>query len=53
MQRIAASVDGKTGRLKLHLSKKYKTNTRGTKFSLPAPGKGNRFEEICSFARIN
>lgn len=44
MQRIAASVDGKTGRLKLHLSKKYKTNTRGTKFSLPAPGKGNRFE---------
>ena len=44
MQRIAASVDGKTGRLKLHLSKKYKTTTRGTKFSLPAPGKGNRFE---------
>ena len=44
MQRIAASIDGKTGRLKLHLSKKYKTNTRGTKFSLPAPGKGNRFE---------
>lgn len=44
MQRIAASVDGKTGRLKLHLSKKYKTSTRGTKFSLPAPGKGNRFE---------
>ena len=38
MQRIAASVDGKTGRLKLHLSKKYKHNLRGTKFSLPKAG---------------
>eukprot|EP00339_Tiarina_fusa_P021681 CAMPEP_0117066362 /NCGR_PEP_ID=MMETSP0472-20121206/46414_1 /TAXON_ID=693140 ORGANISM="Tiarina fusus, Strain LIS" /NCGR_SAMPLE_ID=MMETSP0472 /ASSEMBLY_ACC=CAM_ASM_000603 /LENGTH=645 /DNA_ID=CAMNT_0004787399 /DNA_START=125 /DNA_END=2062 /DNA_ORIENTATION=+ len=44
MQRIAASVDGKTGRLKLHLSKKYKHNLRGTKFSLPKPGSGNRFQ---------
>lgn len=44
MQRVAASVDGKTGRLRLHLSKKYKNSTRGTKFSLPASGKGNRFE---------
>ncbi|GAX10279.1 RNA-binding protein NOB1 [Fistulifera solaris] len=43
MQRIAASVDGKTGRLRLHLSKKYKHNLRGTKFSLPKPGTGNRF----------
>ena len=38
MQRISASLDGKTGRLKLHLSKKYKHNLRGTKFSLPKPG---------------
>mgnify|MGYP005844980825 CR=1 FL=1 len=38
LQRIAASVDGKTGRLRLHMSKKYKKNTRGTKFSLPKPG---------------
>jgi RNA-binding protein NOB1 len=44
MQRIAASVDGKTGRLRLHLSKKYKNNIRGTKFSLPKPGTGNRFQ---------
>lgn len=44
MQRIAASVDGKTGRLRLHLSKKYKHNLRGTKFSLPKPGTGNRFQ---------
>lgn len=44
MQRIAASVDGKTGRLRLHLSKKYKHNLRGTKFSLPKPGSGNRFQ---------
>jgi RNA-binding protein NOB1 len=43
MQRIAASVDGKTGRMRLHLSKKYKHNLRGTKFSLPKPGTGNRF----------
>ena len=38
LQRIAASVDGKTGRLRLHMSKKHKTSTRGTKFSLPKPG---------------
>ena len=44
MQRVAASVDGKTGRLRLHLSKKYKHNLRGTKFSLPKPGTGNRFQ---------
>jgi RNA-binding protein NOB1 len=44
LQRIAASVDGKTGRLRLHLSKKYQYNLRGTKFSLPKPGSGNRFQ---------
>lgn len=44
MQRIAASVDGKTGRLRLHLSKKYRHNLRGTKFSLPKPGTNNRFQ---------
>lgn len=38
MQRIAASVDGKSGRLKLHLKKNYKQNLRGTKFSLPKAG---------------
>jgi RNA-binding protein NOB1 len=38
MQRIAASVDGKTGRLKVHLSKKYKHNLRGTKYSMPKAG---------------
>jgi RNA-binding protein NOB1 len=44
IQRVACSVDGKTGRLKLHLSKKYKNNLRGTKFSLPKPGRNNRFQ---------
>jgi RNA-binding protein NOB1 len=44
MQRIAASVDGKTGRLRLHLSKRHKHNLRGTKFSLPKPGTQNRFQ---------
>jgi len=44
LQRIAASVDGKTGRLRLHMSKKYKKTNRGTKFSLPKAGTGNRFQ---------
>uniref|UniRef100_A0A7S4AL11 PIN domain-containing protein n=1 Tax=Pseudo-nitzschia australis TaxID=44445 RepID=A0A7S4AL11_9STRA len=47
MQRISASVDGKTGRLKLHFSKR-KTgrhhSIRGTKFSLPKPGSGNKYK---------
>lgn len=47
MQRISASVDGKTGRLKLHFSKRKQGrhhSIRGTKFSLPKPGSGNRFK---------
>ena len=44
MQRIAASVDSKTGRLRLHMSKKHKNNLRGTKYSLPKAGTGNRFQ---------
>ena len=44
MQRVACSVDSKTGRLRLHLSKKYKTSLRGTKFSLPKAGSNNRFQ---------
>jgi len=44
LSRVAASLDGKTGRLKLHLSKKYKPKLRGSKFSLPKPGKGDRFK---------
>ncbi len=47
MQRISASVDGKTGRLKLHFSKRRQGkhhSTRGTKFSLPKPGTNNRFQ---------
>jgi RNA-binding protein NOB1 len=39
MQRIACSVDRGTGRLKLHMKRNYCVNTRGTKFSLPKPGK--------------
>lgn len=47
MQRVSASVDGKTGRLKLYFSKKKQnkhTSARGSKFSLPKPGTGNRFQ---------
>ena len=43
IQRVAASVDGKTGRLKLHLKKNYQYKLRGTKFNLPKPGNQNRF----------
>lgn len=42
LHRIAASVDRNTGRLKLHMKKNYQYNTRGTKFSLPKPGKVSR-----------
>lgn len=44
LERVSASVDSKTGRYRLYLSKKRKNSKRGTKFSLPKPGKGNRFE---------
>jgi RNA-binding protein NOB1 len=43
LQRIAASVDSRTGRLKLHLKKNYQSNKRGTQFALPKPGAQNRF----------
>jgi RNA-binding protein NOB1 len=43
LQRIAASVDSRTGRLKLHLRKNYQSNKRGTQFALPKPGTQNRF----------
>jgi RNA-binding protein NOB1 len=39
LQRIAASVDRNSGRLKLHMKKNYQHSTRGTKFSLPKAGK--------------
>jgi RNA-binding protein NOB1 len=47
MQRISASVDGKTGRLKLHFSRRKQGrhhSIRGTKFSLPKPGSGNKYK---------
>ena len=43
MQRISASVDSRTGELRLHLKKNYVHHTRGKKYSLPAPGKQGRF----------
>jgi len=39
LERVSASVDYKTGRFRLHLSKRRRHNKRGTKFSLPKPGK--------------
>jgi len=50
LQRIAASVDRNTGRLKLHMRKNYQYNTRGTKFSLPKAGKvGDMNIILCVF----
>jgi RNA-binding protein NOB1 len=47
VQRVSASVDGKTGRLKLYFSKRKRNkymSARGMKYSLPKPGTGNRFQ---------
>lgn len=44
LQRISASVDRNSGRLKLHMKKNYQHNTRGTKFALPKAGKGNKYQ---------
>jgi RNA-binding protein NOB1 len=44
IQRIAASVDAKSGELRLHFSRRYKNNLRGTKYSLPKPGSGNKYK---------
>ncbi|KAL9184550.1 hypothetical protein ACHAXT_012520 [Thalassiosira profunda] len=44
LQRISASVDRNTGRLKLHMKKHYQHNTRGTKFALPKAGTANKYE---------
>lgn len=44
LQRISASIDSQTGQLRLHLKKNYIPNRRGQVYSLPAPGKQDRFE---------
>lgn len=42
LSRVAASIDT-TGELKLHLKKNYHHDLRGMKYSLPAPGKQDRY----------
>lgn len=45
LERVAASVDGSTGRVRLHFRSKAKPiNLRGTKFSLPKPGRASKYE---------
>lgn len=44
LQRIACSTDSKTGELRLHLKKNYKTNTRGMIHSLPKAGSQGRYD---------
>jgi len=51
LQRIACSVDKGTGRLRLHMKKNYRVNTRGTKFSLPKPGKVSWYSSIAYVVR--
>ena len=43
LSRVSASIDNESGELKLHLRKSYHHELRGTKYSLPAPGKQDRF----------
>lgn len=43
MQRIAASINSKTGILQLHLKKNYHHNTKGMIYSLPNPGKQGKY----------
>ena len=44
LSRVAASIDSRNGKLKLHLKKDYKFNLSGTKYSLPKPGKQGRYD---------
>jgi RNA-binding protein NOB1 len=44
LEKVSCSVDATTGVTRLHLRKNYKTNLRGTKFSLPKPGTAGRFK---------
>jgi hypothetical protein len=44
MYRVGASVNAKTGELRLHLKANYVVNTLGTKYSIPKPGSRGRYE---------
>ena len=44
MQRIAASIDHKTGKLRLHLKMNYVPKTKGSKCNLPLPGKQGKYD---------
>jgi rRNA maturation endonuclease Nob1 len=43
LSRVAASVEEKTGELRLHLKKDYTYDLKGTKYSMPAPGKQGKY----------
>lgn len=43
LSRVAVTLDAQGG-IKLHLRKDYKVDTMGMRYSLPAPGKQDRFE---------
>jgi rRNA maturation endonuclease Nob1 len=44
LSRVSASVDSRTGQMKLHLRKDYKHDLRGKQYSLPAPGKQGKYD---------
>merc|ERR1712226_1506438 len=44
LSRVAATVDSKKGSIELHLSRNYRNMFRGTKYKLPKPGNGDKFQ---------
>lgn len=44
LSRVSASVDSRTGQMKLHLRKDYKHDLRGKQYSMPAPGKQGKYD---------
>jgi rRNA maturation endonuclease Nob1 len=44
LSRIGASVDAKSGNMRLHLKKNYQYDLRGTKFNLPQPGNAGKYD---------
>lgn len=44
MSRVGASVNARTGELRLHLKANYRVSKLGTKYSIPKPGSRGRYE---------
>lgn len=44
ISRVSMAVDSETGAVKIFLSKYYRPRLKGTRYSLPKPGRSGRFE---------